>query len=124
MVVLALGAVLVFRSRMGMNHRGCKHSDQERCTEYCYANSSHKAGEGICLESRSQRAANSPVFSWISGIVEGNFTVGTADARDNVDFCEGFSPPPSSNELDTWVRAERRGKSAASPTERRTRCSK
>ncbi len=43
-VVLVLGAVLVFRGRMDMNHRGCKHSDQERCTQYCHASSSHKTG--------------------------------------------------------------------------------
>ena len=43
-VVLVLGAVLVFHGRMDMNQRGCKHSDQERRTEYCYASSSHKRG--------------------------------------------------------------------------------
>ncbi len=43
-VVLVLGTVLVFHGRMDMNQRGCKHSDQERGTEYCHANSSHKSG--------------------------------------------------------------------------------
>ncbi len=42
--VLALGAVLVFHGRMNMNQRCCKHSDQEHCTEYCHARSSHNLG--------------------------------------------------------------------------------
>ena len=41
-VVLVLGAMLVFRGRMDMNQRGCKHSDQEHCAEYCQANFSHE----------------------------------------------------------------------------------
>ena len=41
-VVLVLGTVLVFRGRMDMHQRGCKRSDQKRCTEYCETNSSHK----------------------------------------------------------------------------------
>ena len=42
--VLVLGAVLVFHGRMDMEQRCCKHSDQERSTEYCHASLSHYLG--------------------------------------------------------------------------------
>ena len=41
-VVLVVGAVLVFPGWMDMNQRGSEHSDQERYTECCHAGSSHK----------------------------------------------------------------------------------
>jgi hypothetical protein len=43
-VVVVLGAVLVFYGWMDMNQRCCKYPDQERCTEYCHASSSHNLG--------------------------------------------------------------------------------
>ncbi len=41
---MVLGTVLVLHGRMDMNQRGCKYSDQERCTKYYHASSSHKPG--------------------------------------------------------------------------------